>query len=329
MRNLRKLEIAIEEWPLVQPFVISRGVDRSAIVVVVRLTQGGATGWGESTPYGRYDETPQSVVNAIDACRGPIENDRHVTARGLGLRGAAANALDCALVDLACKRDRTSAWQLLRQAEPRPLQTTITITLDTPEKMAADALRWPTFPLIKVKLGAGDGDMERIEAIRAARPDARLICDANEGWTVDQLENYARTLARCGVEMVEQPCRAGLDEGLRHVDIPIALCADESCHVAADVEGLVGKYDVVNIKLDKAGGVTGAFELAAAAQTHGLKVMVGCMLGTSLAMAPALLAGQLAAYVDLDGPLALSRDRSPAMTYCDGVVCPAPSALWG
>ncbi|HEY0302925.1 MAG TPA: dipeptide epimerase [Rhizomicrobium sp.] len=325
----RRLDVAIEEWPLIEPFVISRSTDLSAIVVVVRLGEGEAKGWGEATPYGRYDETPDSVVRAIEAHRTAIESGAAITAAGLGLHGAAANALDCALVDLACKRDAVPAWRLLNQAAPHPLLSTQTITLGAPAKMAAKAVAWPEFKLLKLKLGAGDGDIERLEAVHAARPDARLICDANEGWTVAWLEKHADTLARLGIEMVEQPCPAGKDDGLRGLKLPVQLCADESCHVAADVEGLVGKYDLVNIKLDKAGGITGALELAAAAKAHGMDIMVGCMLSTSLAMAPGVLAGQYAKYVDLDGPLALSRDREPAMTYRDGQVFPAPAALWG
>lgn len=325
----RKMEVAIEEWPLTQPFTISRGVDLKATVAVVRLFEDGASGWGESTPYARYGETPESVVADIEKHRAAIETEARFDVRALGLRGAAANALDCALVDLAAKRQKVPAWQMLGEAEPRALLTTMTVTLGTPEKMAADALKWPDFKLLKVKLGAPDGDVERIEAIRKARPDARLICDANEGWSVDQLENYAGALSRLGVEMIEQPCRADSDEDLRHVDIPIALCADESCHVASDVEALIGKYDLANIKLDKTGGITGALELAAAAKRHNMGIMVGCMLGTSLAMAPGVLAAQHATFVDLDGPLSLVRDRSHGLVFRDGMVHPATRALWG
>jgi len=323
------MEVAVEEWPLMQPFTISRGVDLKAIVAVVRLFEGGISGAGESTPYARYDETPESVIADIEKHRAAIETETSLDARALGLRGAAANALDCALVDLAAKHQNKPAWQILGEAEPHPLLTTTTITIGTPEKMAADALKWPGFKLLKVKLGAPDGDVERIEAIRKVRPDARIICDANEGWTVDQLENYAGALSRLGVEMIEQPCRADSDEALRHVDIPIALCADESCHVAADIEGLIGKYDLANIKLDKTGGITGALELAAAAKRHNMGIMVGCMLGTSLAMAPGVLVAQYATFVDLDGPLALTRDRPHGLIYRDGMVHPATRALWG
>jgi len=329
MTRRRKIEVAIEEWPLTQPFTISRGVDLKATVAVVRLFEDGANGWGESTPYARYGETPESVVADVEKYRAAIETETRLDARALGLRGAAANALDCALVDLAAKRQSKPAWQILGEAEPHPLLTTATVTIGTPEKMAADALKWPGFKLLKVKLGTPDGDVERIEAIRKARPDARIICDANEGWTVAQLENYAGALSRLGVEMIEQPCRADGDEDLRHVDIPIALCADESCHVAADVEGLIGKYDLANIKLDKTGGITGALELAAEAKRHNMGIMLGCMLGTSLAMAPGVLAAQYATFVDLDGPLALTRDRPHGLVYRDSMVHPAARALWG
>lgn len=329
MTRRRRMEVAIEEWPLTQPFTISRGVELKAIVAVVRLFEEGVSGAGESTPYARYDETPDSVLADIERHRAAIETEARVDARALGLRGAAANALDCALVDLAAKRQDKPAWQILGEAEPHPLLTTTTVTIGTPEKMAADALKWPGFKLLKVKLGTPDGDVERIEAIRKVRPDARIICDANEGWTVDQLENYAGALSRLGVEMIEQPCRADSDEDLRHVDIPIALCADESCHVAADVEGLIGKYDLANIKLDKTGGITGALELAAEAKRHNMGIMLGCMLGTSLAMAPGVLVAQYATFVDLDGPLALTRDRSHGLVYRDSMVHPAARALWG
>lgn len=329
MRPSRRLEVTIEEWPLTKPFAISRSVDLSAIVVVVRVTEDGAAGWGESTPYGRYGETPQGVVDAIEACRDAIEDSEEVTAKALGLRGAAANALDCALVDLACKRHGEPAWRRLGQAPPQALTTTATVTLDTPARMAADAVTWPDFRLLKLKLGEGDGDLERVAAVRRARPDARLICDANEGWSVDQLADYAGALADLGVEMVEQPCPEDRDEGLRGLDLPLLLCADESCHVAADVEALIGKYQVANIKLDKAGGVTGALDLAHAARAHGMEIMVGCMIATSLAIAPGILVGQLARYVDLDGATTLRADRTPAVSYRDGLVHPAPDALWG
>lgn len=329
MTTPRTLEVEVQEWPLIKPFVISRSVDLSARVVVVRLTGGEAVGWGEATPYARYDETCDSVVAAIEAHREALESREGVTAAGLGLKGAAANAVDCALVDFACKKSHTRVWDLLGEAVPRPVTCTNTVSLDTPEAMAEDALKCEGTNLIKVKLGKPDGDVERIEAIRKVRPDARLICDANEGWNVAQLKDYAPALAKLGVEMIEQPVPAGEDETLRGVRIPVLLCADESCHTAADVPDLKGKYDLVNIKLDKAGGITGGMELVQAAKEQDMGIMVGCMLGTSLAMAPGILVAQHAKYVDLDAPLALSKDRDPAMTYRNGEICPAPAALWG
>lgn len=329
MSRLREMKVEIEEWPLVRPFVISRSSDLIATVVVVGLREGSASGWGESTPYERYDETPASVVQAIELCRDALESEPDITAAKLGLHGAAANAVDCALVDLASKRAKRPAWELLKQQQPKPLLTTATLVLGEPDSMAAEAVQYPEFKLLKVKLGSGSDDIKKIEAIRRARPDARLICDANEGWSVDQLKEYAAPLARLGVEMIEQPCPAGKDEALRGLKLPVMLCADESCHVAADVAGLVGKYDLVNIKLDKAGGITGSLALAEEAKRHDMGIMVGCMLATSLAMAPGVIVGQHARYVDLDGPLALTRDRAHRISYTDGQVFPAPPELWG
>jgi len=331
MSRRRRLDVAVEEWPLVKPFAISRKVDFNAIVVVVRLQAGECRGWGESLPYAHFGETPRSVVVALEARREEIEQSCEVTVSELGLRGAAANALDCALVDLASKEGGVPAWQLLKEDEPGPLQTVMTITLDTPEKMAQEALKHSAFGVLKVKLGAPDGDVDRMRAIREARPDARLICDANEGWGVDALSAYVDPFVQLCVEMIEQPCARGSDdEGmLMNLDLPIALCADESCHVAGDVERLVGMYDIINIKLDKTGGIRGALELVRAAKAHEFEIMVGCMLGTSLAMAPAMLVGQHAKYVDLDGPLALAGDRVPEMTYRGGMISPACPALWG
>ncbi len=330
MSKRRTMDVQIEEWPLVRPFVISRSIDTSAIVVTVRLREGASTGAGESTPYGRYEETPESVMADIESCREAIESGDSISAAALGLKGAAANAVDCALVDLACKKRGTPAWRLLGLDDaPGPLATTATLVLGTPEAMAAEAAQFAGFSILKVKLGAGDDDMARLEAIRKARPGVRLICDANEGWSVEQFIGYADALAAAGVEMVEQPCPANADEGLRGLKLPVLVCADESCHVAADVEALVGKYDLVNIKLDKTGGITGALELAMEARRRDMGIMVGCMLATSLAMAPAILAGQYARYVDLDGPLALTRDRTPPVEYRGGKVFPAPPALWG
>ena len=326
----RQMSVAIEEWPLVKPFRISRGADASVVVVVVEVREGSAVGRGEATPYARYDETPSGVKADIEAVRERVESGAGADARALGLRGAAANALDCALVDLEAKLAGTSAWRWLGEAAPQPLVTTMTVTLDDdPEAMAREALKYSSYGLLKLKLGAADGDVERVRAVRKARPDARLICDVNEGWSAERLQAYAPELHALGVLMIEQPCPAGDDGALAGLRLPIPLCADESCHVAADVEGLAGRYDLVNVKLDKAGGLRGALELVEAARAHGMDVMVGCMLGTSLAMAPGVIAGQHAVYVDLDAPLSLTRDRAHGLAYRDGVVgLPAPE-LWG
>ncbi|WP_312160439.1 dipeptide epimerase [Phenylobacterium sp.] len=329
MTRARTLEVAIEDWPLIKPFAISRSVDLSAVVVVVRIQEGDAIGRGEATPYAHYGETPESVVAAIEACRDEIESGSPPPVERLNLRGAASNAVDCALVDLAAKRAGVPAWSMLHMQEPTALVTTATVTLDTPERMAADAAAWADFKILKLKLGEGEADVERVAAVRRARPDARLICDANEGWSLDQLANYAGPMSALGIEMIEQPCKAGQDEGLRNLKLGMPLCADESCHVAADVEALVGKYQLVSIKLDKTGGLNGALDLAAAAKNHGMGVMMGCMLSTSLAIAPGLLAGQGARYVDLDGPTTLARDRDPPMRFENGMVHPASPVLWG
>lgn len=329
MKRVRQMTVAIEHWPLLRPFVISRGAQTVTHVVVVSLTQDGVTGWGESTPYPRYGESPENVVSAIDSSREGIESDAAIDTAALGLRGAAANAVDCAAVDLRAKLSKTPAWRMLGLLRLDPLRTTATVVLGDPQTMAAHAMEWKDFSLIKVKLGAGEGDMDRIAAVRRARPDATLICDANEGWSVAQLSSFADPLKRAGVSMIEQPCKEGEDEGLRGLKYPIPICADESCHTAGDVEKLIGKYDLVNVKLDKAGGITGALALVAAAQKHKMGIMTGCMLGTSLAMAPGVLAGQAATYVDLDGPLALKQDRPHPLIFSGGKVAPASPALWG
>lgn len=328
---IREMKVAVEHWPLLKPFVISRGVDYDAVVVVVTLTgPDGKVGRGEATPYARYGESPETVIADIEAARTAIEGEDRPYLSALGLKGAAANAVDCALIDLAAKQAGVPAWKLLDQPAPVALPVTATIILGEPAQMAEDARCAPTSSLLKIKLGGGDGrDMARMEAVRDAVPRMRLICDANEGWNLAELVDYAPVLHRLGVEMVEQPLPAGQDEGLAGLSLPVKLCADESCHVAADIGGLVGRYDLVNIKLDKTGGLRGALELVRAARANDMGVMVGCMLSTSLAMAPGVIAAQAAAYVDLDAPLALARDRVPPMAYEGGLILPPPAELWG
>jgi L-alanine-DL-glutamate epimerase-like enolase superfamily enzyme len=327
------LEIRRESWPVAGGFTISRGTVQAVELVVVELVESGPHGTfrgrGECRPYARYGETPEGVIEAIEA-------QRHALNRGLdraGLQealpaGAARNALDCALWDLAAKRAEAPLWQLLALAPPQPLLTAYTLSLDRPEAMAANARRNAARPLLKIKLG-GEDDLACVEAVRAAAPRARLILDANEGWSIDDYRRLVPPLAELGVDLIEQPLAAGEDGALAELPRPIVLCADESCHDSASLAGLEGLYDAVNIKLDKTGGLSEALNLRARAEEAGYIVMVGSMLATSLAMAPAVLLAQGAAYVDLDGPLLLERDRSPGLRYEGGLLHPPEGALWG
>lgn len=326
---MRKLTVARESWPIAGKFTISRGSKTAADVVVVTLEQDGATGRGECVPYARYKESVDGVAAALEAARPLIEAglSRADIARHIEPR-AARNALDCALWDLEAKLAGKPVWQLAGLAQPKPLITAYTLSLDSPEAMGAAAAKASHRPLLKLKLGA-EGDEQRLAAIRANAPQSRLIVDANEGW---KPENLAAIFAACkahGVELVEQPLPAADDGALRHVARPIAICADESAHDRDGLPQLVGKYDAINIKLDKTGGLTEALALAAAAEQAGLQIMVGCMLATSLAMAPAMLLGARAAFVDLDGPLLLARDRDPGIAFEGSLMLPPAPALWG
>jgi len=323
------LTVAVERFPIAGGFTISRGTKTEAVVVVAEIVGGGHRGRGECVPYARYGETVEGVAAAVAAMAPAI-------AAGLdraGLQaampaGAARCALDCALLDLAAKRAGVPASEILGLAAPRPLVTAFTLSLGTPEAMAAAAVAASARPLLKVKLG-GAGDPARIRAVRAAAPAAALIVDANEAWDQAVFAENMAACAEAGVALVEQPLPADGDAALAGLARPVPVCADESLHVAADVPGLAARYDAVNIKLDKAGGVTEALAIADAARAHGLKVMVGCMLGSSLAMAPAILVAQGADFVDLDGPLLLARDRVPGLAYDGSIVRPAEPALWG
>ncbi len=323
------LTVRHECFPLAGRFTISRGSRTQSDVVLVELTQGGITGRGECLPYARYGETIEGVVETIEGLRG-------VLAQGLdrmGLQktlppGAARNALDCALWDLEAKQAGCRVWELLGQPEPRTVVTAYTLSFDSAEKMGEAAAREAGRPLLKLKL-AGPDNVVRIAAVRAQAPRARIILDANEGWTPAIYAELAPHLAVLGVELVEQPLPAGEDQALATMQHPVPICADESCHDRASLEALVGLYDFVNIKLDKTGGLTEALALKAAAKAHGLRVMVGSMLATSLSMAPALLVAQEAEVVDLDGPLLLAHDRPDGLRYEDSQVHPAAPALWG
>ena len=324
-----RLTVAAESWPIAGSFTISRGSKTAADVVVVTLGDGTHAGRGECVPYPRYGETVPGVIAALEAARPTIERGiTRADVHALVKPHAARNALDCALWDIEAKRAGRPAWQLAGLAEPKPLVTAYTLSLDTPEAMGEAAARAVHRPLLKLKLGR-DGDVERLKRIRMAAPGSRLIIDANEGWTPGNLAEMLAACADAGVELVEQPLPAGNDEALRHIARPIAVCADESVHDRASLDQLIGKYDAINIKLDKTGGLTEALELARAARALDLRIMVGCMLATSLAMAPAMLVAQFAEVVDLDGPLLLQADRQPGITFDGSLMLPPPPALWG
>jgi L-alanine-DL-glutamate epimerase-like enolase superfamily enzyme len=325
----RKLAVSIERWPIAGAFTISRGAKTEAVTVVATVSQGGHTGRGECVPYPRYGETPEATLAAIEAMREPIARglDR-VTLQAAKPAGAARNALDCALLDLEAKSSARRAWSVLGRPAPRPCTTAFTISLGSPEAMAAATGKAARRPLLKIKLG-GNGDDERIAAVRKAASESELIVDANEAWTPDDLEFNLAACANAGVTLVEQPLPAGKDEALARIKRPIAVCADESVHDRASLEGLRARYDAVNIKLDKTGGLTEALAMADAAQALGFEIMIGCMVGTSLAMAPAMLLAQQARFVDLDGPLLLARDRDGGLRYDGSLVYPPEAGLWG
>jgi L-alanine-DL-glutamate epimerase-like enolase superfamily enzyme len=317
----------IETWPIAGEFAISRGSRTEAVVVVADISDGTHTGRGECVPYPRYDETPQSVVAAIMAAN-PGDGPGRQALRKAMPAGAARNALDCALWDLQAKRSGIGVSKRCGHAAPKPVETAYTLSLGTPHTMAEAARHAAHYPLLKVKLG-GDGDAARIAAVRSAVPDVRLIVDANEAWNDD---NFIENMAACadaGIVLVEQPLPAEKDGLLARIAHAVPVCADESAHVAADLERLAGKYDAVNIKLDKAGGLTEALDMMQQAQTRGFLVMIGCMVGTSLAMAPAVILAQGADIVDLDGPLLLARDRQPGLIYTGGLIEPPSASLWG
>ncbi|WP_411976161.1 N-acetyl-D-Glu racemase DgcA [Sulfitobacter faviae] len=320
-----QIDVTADTFKLAQVFTISRGSRTEAKVLTVRVTEGGVTGWGECVPYARYDETLESVTAEINGLPGDITRQ---ALYDLLPAGAARNAVDCALWDLEAKRAGKRVWELAGLTAPRPEITAYTLSLDEPEAMRAQAAKHSYRPLLKIKLGTPD-DMPRLEAVRAGAPDATIIIDANEGWSAEVYADLAPHLLRLGVALVEQPLPAGEDDALLGMDRPVPVCADESCHDRASLPGLKGKYDVVNIKLDKTGGLTEALSLRDAARAEGFEVMVGCMVGSSLAMAPATLVAQGAKVVDLDGPLLLAEDRDNALKFDGAGVHPPAAALWG
>jgi L-alanine-DL-glutamate epimerase-like enolase superfamily enzyme len=317
----------IETWPIAGTFTIARGAKHAATVVVARVGDGAVSGRGECVPYARYGETVEGVRDAILAMQGKLSDRARL--QGDMPAGAARNALDSALWDYAAKAGGTSAAALAGLPPLRPLLTAYTISLDDPRAMTAKAVAAAAaMPLLKLKLG-GTGDMERLRLIRAACPESRLIADANESWTPALLPELMAAAAEARLELIEQPLPAGDDDALADVTRTVPVCADESLHTRADLDRLAGRYDAINVKLDKAGGLTEALALAAEARARGVKIMVGCMVSTSLAMAPAVLAAQGADWVDLDGPLLLARDRDPALRYDGALVHPPEAPLWG
>ncbi len=327
----RSLTVAVEHWPLNRPFTIARGTKTEAIVVVVTITDrpSGARGRGECVPYPRYGETVDGVAAMIEALASAIEAGAEREEVGQRLpAGAARNAVDCALWDLEAKLVGHSVATLAGLSVPDAIVTAETIAIDTPSAMAAAAALLADRPLLKVKVGSDDV-LERVKAVRVAAPRSRLVVDANEGWSGSLLMALMDPLAALGVEMVEQPLPADGDAVIAGLRPPLVLCADESCRTAGDVGRIADRYQAINVKLDKAGGLTEALRVADAARRHGLGLMVGCMVSTSLAIAPAVLLAGMADVVDLDGPLWLALDRSPGLTFDRGWIRPASPALWG
>jgi len=326
---MRTLSARTEAWPLARPFTISRGTKTTADVVVAEIEDQGVHGRGECVPYARNGESVEAVLGTIAALAAEIEAgmDRIALQQRLPA-GAARNALDCALWDLDAKTQDRRVWQTAGIPAPHPMPTAETIAIDTAEAMAARAYGLRDRPLLKLKLDA-DAVVERVGAVRAAVPHTRLIVDANESWDITLLDRIGGMLAALDVEVIEQPLPAAQDDELRGFRSPVTLCADESCHTCLDLDQLPDGYGMVNIKLDKAGGLTEALQLTTATRASGRKVMVGCMVATSLGIAPATLLAPVADVVDLDGPLWLAHDRGPCLRFEDGCVYPPDPALWG
>lgn len=326
---MRQITLRIETWPVRGVFRISRGSQTEIVVVTAEIREGSLIGRGECRPYARYGETPESVIAAIEAIRQDLQQglERDELSHYLA-PGAARNAIDCALWDLAAKREGQPVWKLAGLPPPQPLITAYTLSVDSPKNLAITAESQQGRPLLKLKL-AGQDDLQCIAAVRANAPTARLIIDANEAWSQRDYENLTPELVRLGVEMLEQPFPAGDDACLASLPKLLPVCADESCHDRKSLERLIGLYDVVNIKLDKTGGLTEALQMKTLARQLGFEVMVGCMVGTSLAMAPAFFLAQCARYVDLDGPLLLAKDRHPGLHFAGSQLFPPDGALWG
>lgn len=326
--SLLSIDAREEIWPLKQPFRISRGSRTEARVVVVTINDAEHTGQGESVPLARYDQSPASVLAQIESIKSEKNLDRQRLQESLPA-GAARNALDCALWDLEAKASGKRVWELANIPIVPEIETSFTISLDTPQKMSAAAKVNANLPILKLKLCGDDLDLARVEAVREVASNARLLIDANESWSPEHYREVVPTLKELGVELIEQPFPAHVDEVLETLDHPIRVCADESCHATADLPRLKNRYEAVNVKLDKTGGLTEALRLCERARKSGFKLLIGCMVCTSLGIAPARLLASFAHWIDLDGPLLLTRDRDHPVPYENGRIGIPPSELWG
>ena len=327
---MRKLKVITEKFPIAGQFTIARGSKTEAAVIVVELHEGSAKGWGECVPYARYGESLESVVDQIEKMRGVIEAGlTRLELQTAMPPGAARNAVDCAMWDLEAKLSSVPANRKAEVGELHQVTTAYTISLGDVETMRESTRKAAHRPILKVKLGGKDGDLERIAAIREAAPNSVLIADANEGWTEQNVETHLAACKAAGFSLIEQPLPSSSDEFLRSIPHPVPLCADESVHGLDSLDRLVGLYEFVNVKLDKTGGLTEALKLVQAAKARKLGIMVGCMVGTSLAMAPALLIAMDAQFVDLDGPLLLAKDREGGLRFNGSQILPMDRSLWG
>jgi L-alanine-DL-glutamate epimerase-like enolase superfamily enzyme len=323
-----RIEAKEEIWPLKEPFRISRGSRNEAQVVVVTVSNGEHTGHGEGVPIRRYKQSTTSVLEQIESIK---------TVRDLGRGnleqllppGAARNALDCALWDLEAKRSGKRVWELANLPMLPEVETSFTISLNTADRMGEAAKAAASAPILKLKLGGDSLDLARVKAVRASAPWARLLVDANESWSPEHYRQIVPPLKELGVKLIEQPFPANADEVLGTLDHSVPVCADESCHITADLSRLKNRYEVINVKLDKTGGLTEALRLCERARESGFKLLIGCMVGTSLGMAPARVLASIADYVDLDGPLLLARDREHGLTYQNGNIDIPTRELWG
>jgi L-alanine-DL-glutamate epimerase-like enolase superfamily enzyme len=323
-----QIEAREEIWPLKDVFRISRGASTEVRLVVVTVSDGQHIGRGEGVPIKRYNQTTSSVLAQIESIKREKTLDRH-RIQELLPPGAARNALDCALWDLEAKRSGKRVWELANIPIVDQVETSFTISLDSPEKMATAARAAAKPPLLKLKLGGDDVDLARVEAVRTAAPAARLIIDANESWSPSHYRKTAPALKKLGVELIEQPFLADADDILETLDHPIPVCADESCHTSADLSRLTNRYEVINLKLDKTGGLTEALRLCERAREHGFKLLIGCMVCTSLGIAPARVLASHAEWIDLDGPLLLASDREHGLRYNRGKLEMPSRMLWG